>query len=325
MRTEKMPRILVTGASGDSAQGVIRALRGAATPYFIASVCIHQRNPGFLMSDASAVAPPCRLEDEYIRFLADFIAIHRIDVMIPTVDSELPFIARRRADIERETGARVIVGAHDAVLTCCDKDLTAHYLDTIRVGQPVMIRGGLEEVRRNLEAGVAVIMKPRIGGGSRGISILGRDDLGQAESLNADCIYQRYEAYRKEYTSVVMKDGARVAAVAVLERVLNEGRTTWCRRIPSAPFERMLETVASGLDMPYVNVQFGQAGDEFQVFDLNPRFSGSTAVFAQVFNGPDLLVRRALEGAMPLFTPSTRYFESMRYLADYIVDRCPDA
>lgn len=320
-----MPRILVTGASGDSAQGVIRALRGAAAPYFIASVCIHERNPGFLMSDASAVAPPCRQEDEYIRFLADFIASHRIDVMIPTVDSELPLIARRRADIERETGARVIVGAHDAVLTCCDKDLTARYLDTIGVGQPVMFRGGFEEVRRNLEAGAAVIMKPRLGGGSRGIRILGCDDLNQDGWMSGDCIYQRYEAYRKEYTSVVMKEGVRVVAVAVLERTLSEGRTAWCRRVPSAPFERMLEEVASGLDMPYVNIQFGQTGEECQVFDLNPRFSGSTAVFAQVVNGPDLLVRQALEGSMPGFTLSARYFESMRYLADYIVDRPPDA
>ncbi len=323
MRTKEMPRVLVTGASGDSAQGVIRALRSADVAYFIASVCIHERNPGFLLSDVSSVAPPCRLEGDYIRFLVDFMQTHRIEVMIPTVDSELPLIARCREDIERQTGASVIIGSHDAVLTCCDKDLTARYLDAIRVGQPVMLRG-VEEVRRALEAGVDVIMKPRLGGGSRGIRILGRDDLNQGRWMSEDCIYQRYEAYRREYTSVVMKDGPRVVAYAVLERALSGGRTAWCRRVPSAPFERMLEDVASGLDMPYLNIQFGQAGEELQVFDLNPRFSGSTAVFAQVFNGPDLLVCKTLEGCMPDFVTSGRYFESMRYLADYIVDRPAD-
>jgi hypothetical protein len=121
-----------------------------------------------------------------------------------------------------------------------------------------------------------------------------------------------------------MKDGGKVVAVAVLERALSGGRTSWCRRVASAPFETMLETVVSGLDMPYLNIQFGWVNGEYQVFDLNPRFSGSTAVFAQIFNGPDLLVRRAVEGAMPRFTPSAKYFESMRYLADYIVDRSPD-
>jgi carbamoyl-phosphate synthase large subunit len=319
-----MPRVLVTGASGDSAQGVIRALRGAATPYFVASVCIHERNPGFLMSDVSAVAPPCRMEDTYIQFLTDFIKVNGIDVVIPTVDSELPLIARRRFDLEHNSGAHVIVGSHDAVLTCCDKDLTSRYLDGVGVDQPLILRGGVDEVRRYLEGGTAVIMKPRLGGGSKGIRVLGREDLLHNNWSSANAIYQRYEAYEKEFTAVVMKDGTSVVAVAVLERTLSAGRTTWCRRVRSAPYESMLATVISGLDLPYLNIQFGQIGNERQVFDLNPRFSGSTAVFAQVFNGPDLLIRCAISGAMPDVMLSSRYFESMRYLHDWIVDRSPD-
>lgn len=324
MPRESIPRVLVTGASGDSAQGVIRALRGAATPYFVASVCIHHRNPGFLMSDVSAVAPPCHMEDAYIQFLSDFAKANCINVVIPTVDGELPLIARRRLDLEQAGGVHVIIGAHEAVLTCCDKDLTARYLEDVGVAQPVMLQGGFDEVRRDLAAGVAVIMKPRLGGGSKGIRVLGRKDLLNNDWVSADAIYQRFEEYVTEYTAVVMKDGPRLAAVAVLERTLSGGRTTWCRRVRSTPFESMLAAVASRLATPYLNIQFGLTGDDWQVFDLNPRFSGSTAVFAQVFNGPDLLIRRALSGAMPEVVLSSRYFESMRYLADCIVDRSPD-
>ena len=324
MLRDSIPRVLVTGASGDSALGVIRALRGAATPYFVASVCINERTPAFLMSDVSAIAPPCWMEDEYIQFLIDFVKTNSIDVVIPTVDSELPLIARRCLDLQQAGGAHVIVGSHDAVLTCCDKDLTAHYLDCVGVDQPRMLRGGVEELRRYLEAGVAVIMKPRLGGGSKGVRVLGPGSLSNNDWTSPDAIYQRFEAYETEYTAVVMKDGPRVAAMAVLERTLSGGRTNWCRRVQSEPYESLLLAVVSGLDVPYLNIQFGLVDNDLQVFDLNPRFSGSTAVFAQVFNGPDLLIRRALSGSMPDVVLSSRYFESMRYLADFMVERIPD-
>jgi len=321
---DAQPRIMVTGASGDSAQGVIRALRAADREYFIASVCINERNPGFLMSDVSAVAPPCRSEEEYVSFLVDFIEEHQIDVLIPTVDGELLLISERRAEIERRSGVRIVVGRHEAVLTCCDKLLTSKYLDVVGVAQPRLICGGFDEVRRCIESGIDVIMKPRLGGGSRGIKVLDTTALRSDDWMIEGYIYQHFERYVREFTSVVMKDDGKVRAVAVLERALSGGRTVWCRRVRSAQYEPMLKSVADGLEMPYLNIQFGAVGDGFQIFDLNPRFSGSTAVFSLVFNGPDLLVWKALTGSMPDFTCSERYFESMRYHADYVVNGLPN-
>lgn len=323
MVTDDRFRVLITGASGDSAQGVIRALRAAERGHFIASVCINERNPGFLMSDASAVAPPYRRGDEYIDFLVDFIRLHDIDVLIPTIDGELPLISRRRAEMEQRSGAKLIIGLHKAVASCCDKLATSKYLDALGVQQPRMIAGGFDAVRRCLEEGSTVIMKPRYGGGSRGIRVLDAAALHADDWMQADHVYQYFERYEKEFTAVTMKDGDDVVAVGVLERALSGGRTVWCRRVRSAPYEPMLKRVAGGLDMPYLNIQFGVQGADLQVFDLNPRFSGSTAVFALIFNGPDLLVRRAISGSMPDFSCSERYFEAMRYYADYVVDRLP--
>ncbi len=324
MGAEDRSRVLITGASGDSAQGVIRALRAAGRGHFIASVCINERNPGFLMSDASAVAPPYRREDEYIDFLVDFIRLHDIDVLIPTIDGELPLISRCRAEIEQRSGAKLIIGSHKAVVSCCDKLATSKYLDGLGVAQPRMIVGGFDGVRRCLEEGSTVIMKPRYGGGSRGIRVLDAAALLADDWMLVDHVYQYFEPYEKEFTAVTMKDGDHVLAVAVLERALSGGRTVWCRRVRSAPYEPMLKRIAGGLDMPYLNIQFGALGSDLQVFDLNPRFSGSTAVFALIFNGPDLLVRRTISGSMPDFSCSERYFEAMRYYADYVVERLPD-
>ena len=324
MSSEMRPKVLITGASGDSAQGVIKALRAASKAYVIASVCIHERNPGFLMSDISAVAPPCIHEEEYIDFLVNFIKQNSINVLIPTIDGELPLISKRRMEIEERSKAKVVVGGYDAITTCCDKLATSQYLASVGVSQPELITGGFEKIRRYVEGGATVIMKPRMGGGSRGIRILDHGTLESVEWKTDEYIYQKFEHYQKEFTSVVMKDKNQVVAMAVLERVLSGGRTVWSRRVRSTPYESMLEAVVSGLDMPYLNIQFGAVGEKFQVFDLNPRFSGSTSVFSLVFNGPDLLVQKALLGNMPLFSCTDRYFESMRYYEDYVVNRTPD-
>ena len=323
MPTDTRTRVLITGASGDSAQGVIRALRGADRAYFIAAVCINERNPGFLMSDVNALAPPYSEESEYIDFLIEFIRRHTIDVLIPTIDGELPLISRRSEEIVRRSGAKVIVGEHDSVQICYDKLVTSRFLDELSVAQPILLSGGFDEIRRHIQDGNRVIMKPREGGGSRGIRILGDADLLSDRWMRDDCIYQHYERYEREYSSVALKDGKDVAAIAVLERELSGGRTVWSRRVKVSRYENLIHTVAAGLDLPYMNIQFGWQGSQLQVFDINPRFSGSTAVFSLVFNGPDLLVQKAVSGRMPKFKCSDRYFESMRYLADIVVDRAP--
>lgn len=324
MSSKLAPKVLVTGASGDSAQGVICALRSALQPYFVASVCIKDNNPGFFMSDISAIAPAYKYEDDYIEFLIKFIIANSIDVLIPTIDGELTLLARRKVDIEHETGVKIIIGAHQDILTCCNKDLTVHYLDDISIDQPDIIRGGFNEVESYLIQGIKVIMKPRFGGGSRGIRILGQNDFGLNNWKLEGYIYQRYEEFITEFTSVVLKDGPKITAIAVLERRLQDGRTTWCRRVKSVPFEDMLKRISTGLDVPYINIQFGRAADGIKVFDLNPRFSGSTFAFSKIFNGPDLLVRKVLEGNMPNFFISERFFESIRYLSNYFSDCSAD-
>ena len=324
MSADAQIRVLVTGASGDSAQGVIRALRASGRAYFVAAVCINEHNPGFFMSDEFAVAPPCQQEEAYIDFLVAFISQHAIDALIPTIDSELSMISARKDEIERRSGAKVVVGELDAVLVCCDKLATYNYLNAVGVGQPRLIRGGFDEVHRCIVGGSSVIMKPRRGGGSKGIRLLDAASMSTDDWMREDCIYQHFESWEKEFTAVTLKDGLRIVAVVVMERILSEGRTVWCRRVRSAPYEVMLRRVAEGLDLPYLNIQFGVQGGQMQVFDLNPRFSGSTAVFARVFNGPDVLVRKAVTGSIPVFSCSENYFESIRYLADYVVDRLPD-
>ena len=64
--------------------------------------------------------------------------------------------------------------------------------------------------------------------------------------------------------------------------------------------------------------------DSIHVFDINPRFSGSTGSFSLVFNGPHLLVQKYFSGVMPHFSCTDSYFESVRYYDDLIINDIPN-
>jgi carbamoyl-phosphate synthase large subunit len=312
-------KVLVTGAGGDGAQGVIRALRKSRSSYEIASVCINNRSPGLHMSDIFEISPPIVLESEYVNFLIEFINCNKIDILIPTIDGEISLISSNRCKIEQKTNSKVIVGSIKSTKICSDKLETSEYLCKIGVDQPTILSiDRVDLIKDSITSGTRIIKKPRIGGGSKGISLLDMGDLEKDDWLNKDFIYQKFQKYSKEYTAVVMKDDDNIVAVTVLERILTNGRTTWCKRVLSDKYDKMLRKIAKGLDIPYLNIQFGIVNDTPYVFDLNPRFSGSTGVFSEVFNGPHLLTQRYCTGVLPSFDCSNKYFESVRYYEDLI-------
>lgn len=313
-----LPRILITGAGGDSAIGVIKALRKAKKKYVIYAVCIDEKSIGLKMADYHAVVPPVSDVNNYISSLIELINKWSIDILIPTVDSEITTVSKFHSKFYKKTSCKVIIGKYSDIVTCSNKQATSNYLDSVEISHPKILTSE-EEVSLSFENGIDIIAKPRFGGGSKGIRFLLEDDLSVDGWFNENFLYQEFERYSKEITSVVLKDDHRIVGCAVFERVLSNGRTVWCKRLPEQNYSDFLTIIASGLDIPYINIQFGiTANGRLSVFDINPRFSGSTSVFARVLNGPELLVEKYLTGFMPKFTPSNRFFESAVYLEDWI-------
>jgi carbamoyl-phosphate synthase large subunit len=318
LKNLSLPRILVTGAGGDSAIGVIKALRKARTSYVIYAVCIDKNSAGLKMADYHAIVPPVSDINNYISSLIELINRWSINILIPTVDSEIIKISKFHNKFNEETKCKIIIGKNSDILTCSNKQATSEYLASIEINHPKTFTSK-EEVSLSLQNGGDIIAKPCFGGGSKGINLLSADDLKVDDWFNDTFIYQEFERYSKEVTSVVLKDDSRIVGCAVFERVLANGRTVWCKRLPERNYSNFLTNIARGLNIPYINIQFGITADgRLSVFDINPRFSGSTSVFARVFNGPELLVEKLLTGSMPKFIPSTRFFESTIYYEDWI-------
>lgn len=91
-----------------------------------------------LAADLSDSAPALYFADEHFRlprigtdgYLETLIGIareNRVSLIVPTIDTELEFLAKKREKIEEESGAKVLISDLESVEICCDKIRTAKF------------------------------------------------------------------------------------------------------------------------------------------------------------------------------------------------------
>jgi carbamoyl-phosphate synthase large subunit len=212
---------------------------------------------------------------------------------------------------------------------CFDKSKTAQILADLGFGVPesraVSTAGDLEGFRA-----LPAVLKPSQGGGGSAHVYLAQDEAELAFfsryllNMFSEILVQEYVGTPDaEYTVGVLTDleGALLHSIAVKRNILpalsnrlkapnRSGRPELGPTLiistgisqgeigpfpeVSAPCERL--AIAMGAAGP-LNVQCRLAGGRVYVFEINPRFSGTTSLRAMVgFNEPDLLIRRHVLG-----------------------------
>lgn len=286
-------RILVTGGGGQVAQGVLYGLEntdldidiylGGNDPY---SIELHNRNNSILM---------CNVADE--RYVGDLIGIinkYKIDVLIPTIDSEILKIAHAKNEIERNTGCKVLVGNIDAVEITSDKEKTIHFLKEYGFSHPLtetLGQGGFESFLA--KSGFPCIIKSRFGNASKEVYLVKSKKEALRWIGNSDYLIQELlDPNEGEFTTGIYTDkhGVTIGS-CTLKRSLVNGGTQIGERVIDSVLEEPLLRMAKSLGLSYLNIQSMKVGGILVPFEFNGRFSGTTGMISGVFNGPELYIR----------------------------------
>ena len=224
--------VAVSGAGSLIGQGIIKALkmstlkcRVVALDYFPHAVGLYWAEMAHLLPD---VLCPDVDEKKYLARLADLLRQDRVDVLLVATDFEVPLFARHRATLEAESGCRVVVSSPRVAEIGDDKWATYQFLKGHGFPCPPSLvdLGRLEGFVA--ETGFPVIVKPRRGARSRGVSIV-RDmnQLVQAlRSAGPEPIVQyAVGTAETEYTcGAVVLDGECLGVIA-MRRDLRDGNT----------------------------------------------------------------------------------------------------
>ncbi len=307
---------LVLGVGGNVSQSIQKALALASVPTRVVAACISPSAPGLYIADRAYISPLAR-DPEFVGWLLEVCERERIDVVMSGSELVLEALAPHTGAIKEGTGAVCIVSPPEVLHTGRDKLITCRWLESSRLPVPGYADLADPEAVRALvdRCGFPLVAKPRLGKGSDGIftvrdardldRVVGAEDLSLREVVRGqvqatDLVLQEYlGSERDEYTAGCFCDAnGELRGTIVLRRTLQAG-TTVAAELGSFPEVRdAAAAIASALrPLGPCNVQLRMHQGRAVPFEINPRFSGTTALRARMgFNEVDAALRHFVLG-----------------------------
>lgn len=329
--------VLVTAVGGGGVgEQLVKALRLAGRPYRIVGGDAQPRSLGLQEVDLPVILPFASAPD-YVETVLSVCRRLGVRGVYPGSEPELLILAANRSRFAK-AGVALFVNSDAVISTGLDKYRTDRFLAIHGFAPPrsmVITRvTDLSDVPF-----LPAILKPNTaGGGSANVFVAqtqGELRLFGAYLLegSGSCLAQEYVGRAEdEYTVGVLSDldGALIGSIAVRRNILSafSNRSKVPNRTGNTALGEQLvvssgisqgeigrfpevtgtcERIAAELDSRGpLNLQCRLVDGEVRVFEINPRFSGTTSLRALVgFNEPDLLYRRHVEGE--ILTPRVEY------------------
>lgn len=312
--------VLVTGVGGRSVgHQILHALLLAGGKYHVVATDADSFSFGLYLTPHRYLVP-LATAPEYLEALLKLIARENIQVVLPGTEPEVCAMAEHQVVLER-ADCKVIVSPPDAVRLCANKERLYAWL--ARRGFHVPQTASSQAWRTLVaEKGFPIVGKPtEESGGSRGVALLNSEDevsryLGE-RPRPGEVVFQEYVGDGDgEYTvGVMISSAGEVIDSIVMHRKLTGLSLGLRRKLGEKVFdlstgysqgylirhpliqkecERL--AVELGLRGP-ANIQLRLVGERVVVFEVHPRFSGTTSIRASAgFNEPDTLIENYLSG-----------------------------
>jgi carbamoyl-phosphate synthase large subunit len=311
-----MTRVLVTGVGGPAGVAVLRSLlRRSDVEVFAGDMDGWDSGLYLVPAERRRILQP-GLSPDFVDGIRQLCVDDAIDVVISTVDVELPPLAARRNDL----GGAVLAAPSAATLAVTlDKwELAQRCAPLLRV-----------PVTRLLNAdGIAlrwifpVIVKPRRGAGSRGVRLVAdRPTLLAMEPDEALIIQEHLPGDEFSVDVLADADGGVVAAVPRTRTRVDSGVSIAGQTVHDDALESTAVAVARAIGLRGVaNVQLRRDSEGVPaLLEVNPRFPGALPLtIAAGVDMPSLALDLALGVAIPKKIDFVE-LANVRYLEDVFV------
>jgi carbamoyl-phosphate synthase large subunit len=282
-----MKKILVSGCGSLLGQGIIKTILSSkknytvfGTEYIGESVGLYWVKKGYILPDI--LKKKVSINSWYLKLLK-IIKQHKINYLIPGLDFELPIFCKLKSKIEKNSNCKIIISNKKIINICKDKWKTVEFL---RKNNFVYPRSCLPKnlkffLKKNK---FPLIVKPRIGSTSRNVFLVkNRKELKSALQKCSKPIIQEYLfKNNNEYTCGVIFDPNKNICLSsiVLNRKLKNGNTikaTLIKDEKSKKINKFIINVTKKIrPLGPLNFQLCLTKKGPTIFEINPRFSGTT-------------------------------------------------
>lgn len=271
--------VLVTGAGGAAAVTVLRSLSGRAT---LVAADIDPVAVGlYLVPAQRRVLLPRGDDPAFVPTLLHCAIEHGVDLVVPTVDSELYGVAAARAEFAAH-GIDVLVEDTATLETCLDKlTLVQRCAETVRVPRTLVVDEDSTVEQLGATLGTPFIVKPRQGAGGRGFAVVATEaDLAGTPHDGSTIAQELLPGDEYSIDVLGAPDGRVVAAVPRRRDKVDSGIAVAGRTVADPVLEDFGRAVAAAIRVVgVVNVQAKlDAAGRPALLEVNARFPGTMAL-----------------------------------------------
>jgi carbamoyl-phosphate synthase large subunit len=302
-------KVLVTGIGGNVGQGIIRNIRATNFPIEVVGCNVLAFSAGNHLCD-SFYQTPYAFDKDYIQTIIEIVKRERIDLVIPSTDYEVYYLAKSKAQIP-------------CALAVSDAETAGIYLDKYKTflhhkkhGIPFAPAFLPDQYKPGSFS--EYIVKPREGRGSRGLHINPASLDGFTDEYMVQELYKGNEIT----TAFYVNQDNKLHGFINLQRELENGATNECRvdRSHDQKLEEILKKIIGHAKIAgSANLQsIVTEGGDIVPFEVNCRISGTNSIRSN-FGFED--VKYTLEEFLyhrPLSKPEIKNGVAVRILMDVI-------
>lgn len=266
-------RVLVTGAGGPAAVSFMDAVDDGETELWAVDIDPHAA--GLYLVDAAHRGLVPRGDDpDLVPVLVDLCSRLGIDVLVPTVDTELLPVVDA-VGLFAAAGTTVLASSRRSLATCLDKwALHQACVGAVPVPETHLLDGDLDGAALTWPR----VVKPRSGSGSRGVELLGGPDDLDGRPRDGTLILQEVLPGTELSLDLLARSDGHVVAVVPRTRLkVDSGIAVAGCTVADPALDSLGRAVAARVGLTSVaNVQVKQAADGgHRLLEVNPRLPGS--------------------------------------------------
>lgn len=230
--------------------------------------------PAAFAADTAHQVPPVSSAD-YPEALIRVVSTFNVDVVVPTIDTELAVLANLRADLQA-LGALALVSAHETLMVTGDKLQTFSFFNGLGIRTP---RSWLPDEAAAADLPRNLFIKPRFGSSSKGAQPTTLDRLESViPQVNDPIIQERISEPEVTVDALLDLAGRPVHYVPRLRLKTVGGESVQGRTIDDAPYRgwilQVLEALGETGAIGPQTLQFFMTPGEPTLLEVNPRFGG---------------------------------------------------
>jgi carbamoyl-phosphate synthase large subunit len=291
--------ILITGAGGAAAISFFRAVSHLdEVTIFMADMDPYSTGLYLVPADRRALVPAGGAGDFCKQILA-LCKQNQIDAVVPTVDCELAPLASQR-DIFKEAGIHLITSSESTLDKCYDK---YQLMQALKGKVPLVEYQLLDENFVPQTKRYPLVVKPRIGSGSRGVRLVNNCSELKDIPIDGSFLAQEYLPGKEYSVDVFINKNGKAIASVVRERIkVDSGIAVISKTVVDKEISAMAEEIALHIGIRYVaNVQLKlDRCNRPRLLEINPRFPGTMPLtVAAGINMPELCIKEIRGEQLP--------------------------